>query len=247
MNKKTLAIILHYNSTQYTDTLYEMLKPYENNDYDLLVFDNGSDQGKESKYTTHKIEENCYYGGGLDIALQFFLEDTQYDSFVLLNSDLIIHGYNFIKNLRTQLFAIPELMLCSACIIQPGETQCYWPQMHCWNSQTIRYVPWVDNQCVLVKREFVEEVKSFGSKYGWVQDVMSGIICEDKNWKIGVCDWIPILHYGCGSINDNLDKPDIANYNNKAYEEMIQYFEDRNLSFKLHELREKTKEYTYYN
>jgi hypothetical protein len=242
---KTLTIILHYNSIQYTDTLYEMLKPYENNDYDLLVFDNGSDTGKESKYTTHRIDENCYYGGGLDVGFQFFLENKQYDSLLFLNSDLIIHGYNFIKNLRNQLFSSPELMLCSACVIQPGKEQCYWPQMHCWNSQQIRYVPWVDYQCVLLKREFVEEVKSFGSKYGWVQDVMSGIICEEKNWKIGVCDWLPVIHYGGGSITDNSNKPHIADYNSRAFAEMLEYFENKNLSHQLHKLREKAKNYNY--
>jgi hypothetical protein len=244
---KTLAIILHYNSTQYTDTLYEMLKPYERDDYDLLVFDNGSDKEKESKYTTHKIEENCYYGGGLDVGMDFFLQNLQYDSLLFLNSDLIIHGYNFIKNLRRQLYSQSDLMICSACIIQPSKGQCYWPQMHCWASQQIRYVPWVDYQCALLRREFVEEIKSFESKYGWVQDVMSGIICEKKNWKIGVCDWLPIIHFGNGSINDNSDKPYIAEYNNRAYIEMIEYFESRNLSHKLHEFREKAKKYEYKN
>jgi GT2 family glycosyltransferase len=243
---KTLAIILHYNSIQYTDVLYEMLKPYEREDYDLLVFDNGSDSNKCSKYTTHTIEKNCYYGGGLDIGFQYLLDNPQYDSIIFLNSDLIIHGYNFIKELRKQLFSISDLMLCSSCIIQPGKNQCFWPQMHCWNSQEIRYVPWVDYQCVLIKREFVEEVKSFGSQYGWVQDIMSGIICEEKNWKIGVCDWLSVIHYGGGSIKDNSDKVHIANYNNAAYTEMIKYFEDKNLLHTLHKLREKAQTYTFY-
>ena len=54
---KSLVAILHFNSTHYTDTLYEMLKPYEeNNNYDLVVIDNGSELGKTSKYTTFKLE-----------------------------------------------------------------------------------------------------------------------------------------------------------------------------------------------
>ena len=60
---KTLVAILHFNSTHYTDTLYEMLKPYEKDDYDLIVIDNGSDLNKTSKYTTHRLEDNVYYGG----------------------------------------------------------------------------------------------------------------------------------------------------------------------------------------
>ena len=53
---KSLVAILHYNSTHYTDTLYELMKPYERDNYDLVVIDNGSDPNKTSKYTTYKIE-----------------------------------------------------------------------------------------------------------------------------------------------------------------------------------------------
>ena len=40
---KTLAVILHYNTKHFTDRLYRQLKPYENNDYDLIILDNGSE------------------------------------------------------------------------------------------------------------------------------------------------------------------------------------------------------------
>ena len=103
--KKTLAAILHYNTTKYTDSLYEMLKPYEREDYDLVVIDNGSDKDKTSKYTTFRLEENVYYGGGLDVTMNYFIDNTQYDSMMLLNSDLIIHGQNFVKSLRNELFS----------------------------------------------------------------------------------------------------------------------------------------------
>ena len=79
---KSLVAILHYNSTQYTDTLYEMLKPYERDDYDLVVIDNGSDLQKTSKYTTFRLEENVYYGGGLDVTMNYFIENIQYDSMI---------------------------------------------------------------------------------------------------------------------------------------------------------------------
>ena len=39
---KSLVAILHFNTTKYTDALYEMLKPFEENVYDLIVIDNGS-------------------------------------------------------------------------------------------------------------------------------------------------------------------------------------------------------------
>jgi hypothetical protein len=223
---KSLVAILHFNTTKYTDALYEMLKPYEGDVYDLVVIDNGSDDGKSSKYTTYRSEENMHYGGGLDMAMKLFIDSPEYDSFTLLNSDLIIHGYNFFKELRKVLFSRTDIMIASPCVIQPEKDQCFWKQMHCWNTVTPREVPFVDFQCSLMKREFAEKVQSFGSRYGWVQDIMAGIHCEDNKWKIVVCDWLPIVHIGNGTVKDN---PQMSNYNVMAQQEMTQYFIERGL------------------
>lgn len=242
---KSLVAILHYNSVQYTDTLYEMLKPYESDIYDLEVIDNGSDPDKTSKYTTMRLEENIYYGGGLDTTMQYFLENPQYDSMILLNSDLILHGYNFIKGLRTALFSDDQLMVASGCVIQPEKDQCYWEPIHCWGSDKIRIVPWADLQCSLFKREFVEHVKQFGSKFGWGPDLMTGLICEQNNWKVGVCDWLPVIHFGNGSIKDNSHDPIISQYNQLAEQEMVNYFYNRGLFEKFIQFRELSKNYKY--
>ena len=68
-------------------------------------------------------------------------------------------------------------------------------------------------------------MKAFGSKFGWVQDHMSGIVCKDKGWKIGVCDWIPVIHLGNGTVKDNQDDPIISQYNQLADREMYEYFQ----------------------
>ncbi len=242
MSGKSLIAILHYNSIQYTDNLYEMLKPYERNDYDLVVIDNGSDEGKSSKHTTYRSDENTCYGGGLDMAMNLFIEDKQYDSFTLLNSDLIIHGYNFVKSLREQLFKQDDLMVVSPCVIQPEKNQCFWKQMHSWNAREIRMVPFVDYQCAFMKRQFAEKVGSFGSKYGWVQDIMTGLICEENDWKIGVCDWLPIVHIGNGTVKDN---PKMSNYNILAQQEMDRYFLEKGLTDRVNQLKLKSIDYKY--
>jgi hypothetical protein len=58
---KTLVAILQYNTYELTDSLYENLKPYEKDIYDLIVVDNGSNSDKISKYTTHALEQNVFY------------------------------------------------------------------------------------------------------------------------------------------------------------------------------------------
>ena len=239
---KSLVVILHYNTVGYTDALYEMLKPYERDDYDLTVLDNGSEKGKSSKYTELVSDENTGYGGGLDLGLQYFISETKYDSFTLLNSDLIIHGYNFFKTLRKLLFSEDDLMIVSPCVIQPIPNQCFWRQMHCWNSTQLRYVPFVDYQCAFMKRELAEKINVFGSHYGWVQDLMTGIICEDNKWKIAVCDWLPMVHIGNATVKDN---PHLSNYNILAQQEMDQYFVSKGLVDRADKLKMKSIGYSY--
>jgi hypothetical protein len=239
---KSLVAILHYNTVQYTDALYEMLKPYERDDYDLIVINNGSDSDKVSKYTTYSSDINTGYGGGLDMSLKLFIDSPEYDSFTLLNSDLIIHGYNFINTLRKLLFSKEDLMIVSPCVIQPTPNQCFWKQMHNWNATELRYVPFVDFQCAFMKRQLAEKIGEFGSHYGWVQDLMTGIICEDNKWKIAVCDWTPIVHIGNVTVKTN---PSLSNYNILAQQEMDQYFINKNLVERANQLKFKSISYKY--
>jgi hypothetical protein len=104
MKTKTAAIILNHNLPDYTDLLYESLKPYERDDYDLMVFDNGSTPEGRSKYTTYASETNGYFGGGFNAAMEIVLADEKYDSMLFLNNDLTVFGMNFVKSLRESMF-----------------------------------------------------------------------------------------------------------------------------------------------
>jgi hypothetical protein len=72
---------------------------------------------------------------------------------------------------------------------------------------------------------------------------MTGIVCEDNNWKIAVCDWLPVIHFGNGTVKDNQDKPIISQYNQLAEQEMFSYFKDRGLWEKFINLRQKAENY----
>jgi hypothetical protein len=64
---KTAAIILNHNMPDYTDMLYESLKPYERDDYELFVLDNASKPEGRSKYTSFQLETNVYFGEKLEL------------------------------------------------------------------------------------------------------------------------------------------------------------------------------------
>jgi len=199
---KTLAVILHYNTPQYTDVLYELLEADRDKfDTDLIVVDNGSDSGKESKYNTYKLDENVFFGGGLNAAMDLMMQNEDYSSLLFLNSDLIV-GKNFISGLRAASFSHD---VSSPCIIQPEKTQNHWTQMLPWGSNEIRNVEWIDLQCPLLSRKFIRCLweNRTSENYidpllirGWGIDVYFGILAKKVKMQTGICDNIPAVHLG---------------------------------------------------
>jgi hypothetical protein len=201
---KTLAVILHHNTPQYTDVLYELLEPEQaSGEYDLVVVDNGSEIDKRSKYITYHLEENVFFGGGLNASMELVIEDENYDSLLFLNSDLIV-GRNFVQSLRKEAIRT-ECNILSPCIIQPEKTQNHWLQMLPWGTNGTREVRWIDLQCPLISKKFIRHIhdNKTTDNYidpllirGWGIDMYFGIVCETQGWKTGVCDNVPIVHLG---------------------------------------------------
>ena len=240
---KTLVAILQYNTYELTDSLYETLKPYEEDIYDLVVIDNGSQTDKISKYTNYALEENGYYGGGLNAILGLFLESKQYDSVMVLNNDILCHGKDYVKILRQEMFD-NDFMIISPCVLEPhtGEQSC-WKPMRPWHTGTTRLVPWIDYQAPLLKREFVEKIFPFSPKlmYGWGQDHLSGIICSENNWKIGVSDKVPIVHLISQTLK--LNPNELSNVNSLAESNMFEYFKEIDKFKEFLEIRNKSFNY----
>jgi hypothetical protein len=241
---KTLVTILHYNTPELTDNLYNTLKPFEKDIYNLAVIDNGSHHDKKSKYASYVLDKNYFYGGGVNAILEMFLESSQYDSLMILNSDIICHGENYIKTLREELFS-QNFMLISPCILEPYTgNQTIWKSMRPWHTNTTRSVPWIDFQAPLMQRKFVEALYPIDPQliYGWGIDILSGIICEENNWKIGVCDKVPSIHLISQTIKQNLDE--LSNVNNLAEKNMFEYFEKTKNFNKFTEIRNKSFNYS---
>jgi len=240
---KTLVAILQYNTFELTDSLYETLKPYEQDIYDLIVVDNGSHTDKISKYTTHALNENVFYGGGVSVILDLFLESSQYDSVIILNNDLHLHGFNYIKTLREEMIK-GDFKLISPCVLEPhtGEQSC-WRSMRPWHTGTTREVPYIDYQAPMFSRELAKKMHPIPQElfYGWGIDILSSIICEENNWKIGVCDKTPTIHLVSQTLK--LNPNELSNVNNLAERNMFSYFETSGKFSKFIEIRNKAFNY----
>lgn len=243
---KTLALILNHNTPELTDVLYENLKHHQNEQYDLAILDNGSSDIGTSKYTSYKIQENVYYGGGLNAAMAIMLNDELYDSLLFLNSDLIIHGYNFVKTLRREMFN-GDYKIVSPAIIQPETEQCFWKNIHNWGSNKIRDVSWVDFQSPLIHIDLIKKINQFDDDliFGWGNDVYAGMVCNDNNWKIGVVDYCTIVHLNSYTIKKHADDPIIKNYNRYAESNMFSFFKKINRFDEFIKMRDDARNYSY--
>ena len=243
---KTLVVIYNHNMPDLTDQLFESLQPYENGLYDTVIIDNGSKPEGKSKYTTFETETNCYFGGALNLALQLFKDNEQYDSMLSLNNDIILHGFNFVHELRKVMFE-QDYTILSPCVLQPEKGQCHWKTMLNWGATITRDVKWVDFQAPMIHRRYLDAMPQFPIEliYGWGQDILSGIVCHENNWKVGVIDWLPIIHFSAFTYRSEKSDLKVSEYAQKAESNMFKYFHDNKLIDIVTEFRSLSENYKY--
>lgn len=256
---KTAAYILNHNLPDYTDMLYESLVPYKRQDYDLFVIDNGSSSGGESKHTSFEMGDNVYFGGGFNAAMQYTLENREYDSMLFLNNDLTVHPYNFVKALREEMFSIrfPQLSTgdIEYDIISPSfyniepNGQCHWKSMHSWSSKNVRPVDYIDFQCPLISRRLLEQIKEIDNDlvYGWGICFYFAIVARNNGWKLGVVDNCCVLHHNSLTVKKGVAGLDIPTYCRRAEAGQQNFFSKKNLMREYIELRKKAETYDYGN
>jgi hypothetical protein len=178
-------------------------------------------------------------------SLEYFLESNEYDSLLSLNNDLILQGPNFVQTLRDEMFK-GDFKIVSPCVLQI-QNQCKWKYMHCWNTDSAREVKWVDFQAPMLHKDFIHQIKQFPSEliYGWGQDVLSGIICHQQGWKVGVVDKCPLIHYSAKTYKEGKSDIDLTTYCRNAESNMFNYFNKSGLYNLFMEFRTLSAEYSY--
>jgi hypothetical protein len=247
--KKTAAIILNHNLPKHTDKLYESLKPYEREDYDLFIFDNGSRPEGVAKNTTHNLDRNVYMGGGFFCGLKFTLENDKYDSLLFLNNDIVVYPYNYVKNLRKEMFWIDGSVafdIVSPCIHNVEEDM-FWKTMHNWGKPFIRDVPFIDFQTPLISRRILEMATRIDDNllYGWGIDWYFAILAHRNNFKIGVIDRISTMHHNRLTIKSGAcQELTLESYKNLAFKGQIQFLLEHGLMKDYEKLRFMAENYS---
>lgn len=232
-----LITTLNYNQPELTDNLVRQLS-YDNtfNNHELMVVDNGSSKPL-AKSTTHKLEHNSFFGGGLNIILEYFLT-TNHDYLMVLNNDLIFHGPNLLKNILAEAND-NDLGLYSPSIINTGADQCFWKQMWNWGTNTVRHVPFIDFMCPVIRKDLAEYIDQFPNELylGWGPDFYSGIKAEEIGVKVGVSDNITLAHLVSQTFKTNAIDMKESDFCQQADRNMHEYFFNSVYKDKFNELR----------
>lgn len=224
-----LLATLNHNLPLWTDNLVNQLKrdPLFK-ECELMVVDNGSTEPL-AKSTTHRLEENIYFGGGFNVVLEYFLS-TEHEYLYFLNNDLVFHGTSFLTT------SLREAKECNSSVYSPSVInasidQCHWKQMWNWG-KGVREVKWIDFQCPLLHRSVLEKIVQFPNEllFGWGLDLYTGCVTENLGLKTVVSDNNTITHMNSLTFKENKINIGIDEFCRNADLNMNNYFRNSDMS-----------------
>jgi hypothetical protein len=244
-----LVATLNVNQPDLTNNLVEQVSKDKKISYEIMVLENGATE--PSKYSTHISEKNYFYGGGLNLIIDYFLNETTHDWLFVLNCDLIVHGQNFVSTMLSEAEKHDVCQLSPA-IINASIDQCYWKQMHNWMSGTTRYVEWIDFQAPLLRRDVLEKIKEYPIDliYGWGNDILTGMVAEEMNLKTGVTDKVCVTHLNSQTMTKGIEDLDgnfitTQEYCKRAEHNMMSFMKSSNYFNKFNQFRHNAANYEF--
>jgi GT2 family glycosyltransferase len=238
-----LIATLNHNLPTWTDNLVNQLKrdPLFS-ECELMVLDNGSSEPL-AEATTHRLDENVFFGGGINVVIEYFLS-TNHDYLYFLNNDLVFHGPRF---LTTSLKEAKEsnASVYSPSIINASIDQCHWKQMWNWGVG-LRSVKWIDFQAPLMRRDILEQIQQYPMEliYGWGNDLYTGCIAQQLGLQTIVSDTNTITHMNSLTFKENKINIGVSEFCQKAELGMYNYFSNSIYKDLYFELRSYGETYT---
>jgi hypothetical protein len=245
-----LIATMNVNQPELTNNLVEQVSRDKRVDFEIMVLENGATE--RSSYSTHISETNYFFGGGLNLIFDYYLNETKHDWLMVLNNDLLIHGANFLSVMLSEAEQ-HDMCQLSPAVINSSIAQCYWKQMHNWMSGTTRPVEWLDFQAPLLRRDICEIVGEYPIDliYGWGNDILTGMIAHEHGLKSGVTDKVCIGHLNSQTIEKGgiidldgtvLDNPEFCR---RADSRMMDYMQRTNRWEMFNKFRYNAANYSY--
>jgi len=195
-----LVATMNVNQPALTNNLVQQIQRETKLDFEIMVLENGATE--KSSYSTHSTDKNYFFGGGLNLIFDYYLNETKHEWLMVLNNDLIFNVSNFLSKMVSEAESF-DLCTLSPSVTNASIDQCYWKQMHNWMSGNTRTVEWVDFQAPLLRRDICSIVNQYPVEliYGWGNDILTGMIAADHGLKTGVTDIVCMTHLNSQTIN----------------------------------------------
>ncbi len=241
-----LISTLNHNLPDLTDNLANQLSNSKS-EYELLVIDNGSTEPLP-KSTTHRLEQNCFFGGGFNIVLDYFL-NSKHKYFAVLNNDLVFHGHNILEHILNTMEE-EDIALYSPSVINAGIDQCKWTTVHNWGSNDLRKVPFIDFQCPFIRRDLAEKIQKFPEELflGYGLDFFACSIANRNSLNIMVDDRVTFCHLENQTLKrDKLTTISKEQYYRDNMDNMVNYFNNSEFKEDFKQLWESGQTYKFIN
>lgn len=186
---KITACILSYNLPEATDRLVENMKQMITKpSYDLVVFDNGSDPDKVSKYTTHRIEKNTRMTGGLNHCLQISKNNNS-DFVWLLVNDIIFKEPEPLESMMSIMLENTQIGVVHPALSE--DTVTHYAFLRKNRNRNVRFIelPMVDIICPFYRKEALNVIDwKYNPEltYGWGIDWESAYLIRKAGFKVGI-------------------------------------------------------------
>jgi glycosyltransferase involved in cell wall biosynthesis len=224
-----LIATLNHNLPVWTDNLVNQLKRDTLfSECELMVLDNGSTETL-AQSTTHRLEENVFFGGGINVVIDYFLS-TDHDYLYFLNNDLVFHGPGFLSTSLREARQT-DAAVYSPSIINASIDQCHWKQMWNWGVG-LRDVRWIDFQAPLLRRDVLEIIRQYPMEliYGWGNDLYTGCITERNGLRTIVSDTNTIAHMNSLTFKENKVNIGVDEFCRNAETKMFDYFRNSDMN-----------------
>lgn len=239
-----LIATLNHNLPDLTDNLVNQLKRDSYFKHcELMVVDNGSKEPL-AKSTTHRLEENIFFGGGFNVVLEYFLKETDHEYLYFLNNDLIFHGPSFLTTSIREA-GESDASIYSPSVINASVEQCHWKQMWNWG-KGLREVQWIDFQSPLIRRDILEKIVQFPEElvYGWGLDFYAGCMTTQHSLKTIVSDSNTICHLNSQTFKQGKISIGVSEFCRNAETNMNSYFRNSEFNSLYLNLRQHGENYT---
>ncbi|CAM4260067.1 glycosyltransferase [Lederbergia lenta] len=234
MMNLTSIILLTMNEYARTKECIESIKKYTNEQYELIVIDNGSKDDTITKLQKDPNiqlvcnEKNTGFAGGCNQGIKL----AKGNEILLINNDTIV-SLNWLTNLRKVLYSSPDIGIVGPMtnMALPDQTMeveysnvaefhAFAKNFNKSNSAKWKKTVILSGVCMLMKKELIEKIGLFDDKFlvGNYEDVDLSYRANQAGYSLLIAGDTFIHHYGHSSFTkNNLDISSISNENRKYF------------------------------